>query len=62
MTELRAKHQNPANLTWGINGETGVIENADELDIWEPFVVKESTLKTSMEVNVFSSLFEAILF
>lgn len=51
MTALRAKHQNPANLTWGINGETGVIENADTLDIWEPFVVKESTLKTSMEAS-----------
>jgi len=49
MTELRAKHVDPANLAWGVDGEKGVLADCNSLDIWEPFCVKESTIKTAME-------------
>jgi len=49
MTELRSKHSDAKNYKWGVNGETGELADADALNIWEPFVVKESNIKTSME-------------
>jgi len=48
MTALRAAHANN-EITMAINGETGVLTDAKELNIFEPFVVKESSIKTSME-------------
>jgi len=48
MTQLRAAHAE-GNVTMAIDGEKGVLIDANELNIWEPYVVKESSLKTSME-------------
>lgn len=51
LTELRAKHaQAPeANRTWGINGNTGKIQDMHELGIWEPYTVKLQTISTAIE-------------
>jgi len=49
MTNLRALHEKEENINKGIDGEKGTIADVNELDLWEPFVVKESALKTSME-------------
>jgi len=51
ITELRAKHaQDPeGNRTWGINGITGNIQDMCELNVWEPFTVKQQTLTTAIE-------------
>ena len=52
LTALRAKHNEGGggNATWGIDGTTGEIVDMCELNIWEPFVVKEQTVKTAIEV------------
>ena len=51
ITELRAKHNEdgPERVNWGINGNTGKIENMKELNIWDTLSVKQQTLKTSIE-------------
>jgi len=51
LTELRAKHADPnhGGLMWGINGNTGKIENMEESDIWDPAAVKVQTYKTAIE-------------
>jgi len=48
MTQLRAAHAE-GNTTMAIDGEKGTLVDANELNIWEPYVVKESSIKTSME-------------
>jgi len=50
MTILKTKNFNKIrNSTLGINGETGTITTSKHLNIWEPFIVKESCIKTSIE-------------
>lgn len=49
LTQLRAKHAGGANVTWGIDGEKGVLADMTALGVWEPFPVKVQTLKTSIE-------------
>jgi len=49
ITNLRAKHADPENWSFGINGTTGGIVDMNELGIWEPFSVKVQTLKTAVE-------------
>jgi len=51
LTELRAKHadKDHAGLMWGINGNSGKIENMEEADIWDPLSVKVQTFKTAIE-------------
>ena len=50
LTELRAKHAKAGEgLYWGINGNTGKIENMKDADIWDPISVKLQTMKTSIE-------------
>lgn len=50
MTILRSKNVNRfKKSTIGINGETGTITTSKHLNIWEPFIVKESCIKTSIE-------------
>jgi T-complex protein 1 subunit gamma len=50
LTELRAKHAKAGEgLYFGINGNTGKIENMKDADIWDPISVKLQTLKTSIE-------------
>jgi len=48
MTKLRAAHADGKNTT-AIDGEKGVLCDASDLGLWEPLVVKESTVKTAME-------------
>jgi len=49
MTQLRASHAE-GNIFMGIDGEKGTLADVEsELNLWEPFVVKESSIKTSME-------------
>lgn len=48
-TQLRAKHAGGANLTWGIDGEKGVLADMAELGVWEPVTVKLQTMKTALE-------------
>jgi T-complex protein 1 subunit gamma len=42
LTELRAKHSEPdgSGLNWGINGNTGKIEDMTEANVWDPVAVK----------------------
>ncbi len=49
MTELRAKHSEADGYTWGVNGTTGEMADMKKLMIWEPYCVKEQTLKTAVE-------------
>lgn len=51
LTELRAKHsaEDGSGQMWGINGNTGKIENMEESDIWDPVAVKIQTYKTAIE-------------
>jgi len=48
MTKLRAAHAD-GKTTTAIDGEKGELCDASAIDLWEPLVVKESTVKTSME-------------
>jgi len=48
-TQLRAKHAGGANVTWGIDGEKGVMTDMAELGVWEPVAVKQQTIKTAIE-------------
>jgi len=49
LTQLRAKHANGLNPTFGIDGEKGVIADMQELGVWEPVSVKAQTIKTALE-------------
>jgi len=49
LTKLRAKHFDAANVTFGIDGNTGNIVDMKELGVWEPYVVKTQTIKTAIE-------------
>jgi T-complex protein 1 subunit gamma len=40
LTELRAKHSEGHNSTWGIDGKAGTLADMNVLQIWEPFEVK----------------------
>lgn len=51
LTELRAKHSasDGSGLMFGINGNTGKIDNMQEAEIWDPVSVKQQTFKTAIE-------------
>jgi len=53
ITALRAKHaeggESNANMSWGINGETGVIADMKDIQVWDCFAVKAQTYKTAFE-------------
>lgn len=51
LTEMRAKHSpsDGSGMMWGINGNTGKIEDMSVADIWDPVSVKAQTFKTSIE-------------
>lgn len=51
ITALRAKHSGGANLNFGINGETGVIADMSELQVWDTYVAKVQSIKTAIEVR-----------
>ncbi|KAG1658741.1 T-complex protein 1 subunit gamma [Nymphon striatum] len=52
LTALRAKHAQPGNGTWGINGVTGELVDMKEFGIWEPLSVKLQTFKTAIETAI----------
>lgn len=56
LTALRAKHAS-GGVTWGIDGEKGVLVDMKELGVWEPFSVKAQTYKTAIEVSRLPSQF-----
>jgi T-complex protein 1 subunit gamma len=51
LTELRTKHSSGEKNAhcWGVNGTTGVAVDMNQLQVWEPYVVKTQTLKTAVE-------------
>jgi T-complex protein 1 subunit gamma len=51
LTQLRAKHSTDPinNLTWGIDGNKGVIIDIKQLGVWETVAVKTQTIKTAIE-------------
>ena len=53
ITALRAKHaeggESNSNMSWGINGETGVIADMKDIQVWDCFAVKAQTYKTAFE-------------
>lgn len=48
---MQAKHSQPGNATWGINGNTGQLVDMKELGIWDPLSVKLQVYKTAVEVK-----------
>lgn len=49
LTELRGKHLNKEELHWGINGNTGKVDNMKEIGVLETFNVKSQLIKTAVE-------------
>ncbi len=49
MTDLRTKHLQPGQSSWGVNGNTGEVADMNDLAIFEPYCVKSQTLKTAIE-------------
>lgn len=51
LTELRAKHNlsDEERVNFGINGNTGKIENVKSLNVFDTLSVKQQTLKTAIE-------------
>ena len=41
-------------MTWGVDGDKGVLADMRELGIWEPLSVKVQTFKTAIEVGKWS--------
>lgn len=52
LTALRAKHAQPNNVTWGVNGENGTIVDMRDYGVWEPYSVKAQTFKTAIETAI----------
>jgi len=53
LTALRAKHAHEeSHINWGINGETGNLEDMSALGIWEPLSVKLQVYKTAIETAI----------
>ncbi|GAB5371610.1 hypothetical protein AAMO2058_001594800 [Amorphochlora amoebiformis] len=49
MTELRAKHADGKETTWGVDGNSGKVVDVETLKIVEPISVKAQTIKTAIE-------------
>jgi T-complex protein 1 subunit gamma len=49
LTELRAKHAENGNTSWGVDGNTGELRDIRTIDVIEPLAVKAQTLKTAIE-------------
>jgi T-complex protein 1 subunit gamma len=49
LTELRAKHATEGGKYFGINGNTGKIDDMKAANIWDPLAVKVQTYKTAIE-------------
>ena len=51
ITELRAKHAESGNSTFGIDGNNKKIADMAELNVWEPIAVKNQVIRTSIEAS-----------
>merc|ERR1711972_438204 len=49
MTDLRSRHASPSGVSWGIDGNKGVVADTKELGIMDTFAVKQQTLRTAVE-------------
>ncbi len=54
---FKAKHATPGNHTWGVNGETGKLQDMTDLGVWDTYSVKAQTVKTAIEVTTKSLLY-----
>lgn len=48
ITELRAKHAEKGNTTFGIDGNKKKIADMNEVGVWEPIAVKYQIIKTAI--------------
>ncbi len=51
ITELRAKHAERGNSTFGIDGNSRKISDMSIQNIWEPIAVKNQIIKTAIEAS-----------
>lgn len=51
ITELRAKHAEKGNSTFGIDGVARKISDMSVQNIWEPIAVKNQVIKTAIEAS-----------
>jgi T-complex protein 1 subunit gamma len=55
ITDLRAKHADTSDknhIYYGVNGQSGKVENMKDLKVWDTLAVKRQTMKTAVEVNL----------
>uniref|UniRef100_A0A2C9K6T4 CCT-gamma n=1 Tax=Biomphalaria glabrata TaxID=6526 RepID=A0A2C9K6T4_BIOGL len=52
LTSLRAKHSQPNNTSWGIDGTTGNLVDMKTFGVWEPISVKQQVYKTAIETAI----------
>jgi len=52
LTALRAKHAQPNNQSWGVNGSTGDLTDMKELGIWDSLSVKLQIYKAAIETAI----------
>ncbi|GFS25331.1 T-complex protein 1 subunit gamma [Elysia marginata] len=52
LTAIRAKHAQPNNTSWGIDGTTGQIVDMKSFGVWEPLSVKQQIYKTAIETAI----------
>merc|ERR1719447_1784784 len=49
LTQLKAKHAEGNNSSWGIDGDTGKLTDMKEVGIWDCYAVKAQTYRTALE-------------
>jgi len=52
LTALRAKHAQPNNQTWGVDGNTGNLTDMKDLGIWDSLSVKLQVYKAAIETAI----------
>lgn len=52
LTALRAKHASEGCVSWGVDGDKGVLVDMKELGVWDPLSVKIQTYKTAIETAI----------
>ena len=51
LTELRAKHSKEQGLRFGVDGNKGTIADMQDINVWEPLLVKSQVIKTAIECS-----------
>ena len=51
ITELRAKHAETGNASFGIDGNSKKITDMNDINVYEPIAVKNQIIKTSIEAS-----------